>query len=168
MLEYVKVDQEADPYSIANTIALNALVARAKSKGELLAHLKKRGVEDDVAQATIFRLQENGLINDEEFAKAWTQSRHTSKKLSKRIIAGELRTRGVDQSSIDQALDEIDDESEYRTAFSLGMKKYNTMSRLESEVQIRRIQSLLQRKGFSFPTIARVIRELDVQSDELQ
>jgi regulatory protein len=168
MLEYVKVDQEADPYSIANTIALNALVARAKSKGELLAHLKKRGVEDDVAQATIFRLQENGLINDEEFAKAWTQSRHTSKKLSKRIIAGELRTRGVDQSSIDQALDEIDDESEYRTAFSLGMKKYNTMSRLEPEVQIRRIQSLLQRKGFSFPTIARVIRELDVQSDELQ
>jgi regulatory protein len=168
MLEYVKVDQEADPYSIANTIALNALVARAKSKGELLAHLKKRGVEDDVAQATIFRLQESGLINDEEFAKAWTQSRHTSKKLSKRIIAGELRTRGVDQSSIDQALDEIDDESEYRTAFSLGMKKYNTMSRLEPEVQIRRIQSLLQRKGFSFPTIARVIRELDVQSDELQ
>jgi regulatory protein len=168
MLEYVKVDQEADPYSIANTIALNALVARAKSKGELLAHLKKRGVEDDVAQATIFRLQENGLINDAEFAKAWTQSRHTSKKLSKRIIAGELRTRGVDQSSIDVALDEIDDESEYRTAFSLGMKKYNTMSRLEPEVQIRRIQSLLQRKGFSFPTIARVIRELDVQSDELQ
>ena len=168
MLEYLKVDQEADPYSIANTIALNALVARAKSKGELLAHLKKRGVEDDVAQATIFRLQESGLINDEEFAKAWTQSRHTSKKLSKRIIAGELRTRGVDQSSIDQALDEIDDESEYRTAFSLGMKKYNTMSRLEPEVQIRRIQSLLQRKGFSFSTISRVIRELDVQSDELQ
>ncbi len=168
MLEYVKVDQEADPYSIANTIALNALVARAKSKGELLAHLKKRGVEDDVAQATIFRLQESGLINDSEFAKAWTQSRHTSKKLSKRIIAGELRTRGVDQSSIDEALDEIDDESEYRTAFSLGIKKYNTMSRLEPEVQIRRIQSLLQRKGFSFPTIARVIRELDVQSDELQ
>ena len=168
MLEYVKVDQEADPYSIANTIALNALVARAKSKGELLAHLKKRGVEDDVAQATIFRLQENGLINDSEFAKAWTQSRHTSKKLSKRIIAGELRTRGVDQSSIDEALDEIDDESEYRMAFSLGMKKYNTMSRLEPEVQIRRIQSLLQRKGFSLPTIARVIRELDVQSDELQ
>ncbi len=166
MLEYVKVDQEADPYSIANTIALNALVARAKSKGELLAHLKKRGVEDDVAQATIFRLQESGLINDAEFAKAWTQSRHTSKKLSKRIIAGELRTRGVDQSSIDEALDEIDDESEYRTAFSLGMKKYNTMSRLEPEVQIRRIQSLLQRKGFGFGVIGRVIRELDIHSGE--
>ena len=168
MLKYNSVDQEADPYSIANTIALNALVARAKSKGELLAHLKKRGVEDDVAQATIFRLQEKGLIDDAEFAKAWTQSRHTAKKLSKRIIASELRTRGVDQQSSDEALDEIDDESEYRTAFSLAMRKYSTMSRLEPEIQVRRIQSLLQRKGFSFPTIARVIRELGVQSDELQ
>ena len=97
------------------------MVARAKSKGELLAHLKKRGVEDEVANATIYKLTQNGLINDAEFAKAWTQSRHKAKKLSKRIIAGELRTRGVDQSAIDEALDEIDDKSEYQTAFSLAM-----------------------------------------------
>lgn len=142
------------------------MVTRAKSKGELLAHLKKRGIEDDIASATIYRLQEAGLINDAEFAKAWTQSRHTSKKLSKRIIAGELRTRGVDQNSIDEALDEIDDEDEYRMAFSLAMKKYSTMSRLEADVQVRRIQSLLQRKGFGFGVIGRVIRELDIHSSD--
>ena len=149
-------------------IAQNALVARAKSKGELLAHLKKRGVEDDVANATIYKLTQNGLIDDVEFAKAWTQSRHNAKNLSKRIIAGELRTRGVDQNSIDEALDEIDEEAEYRTAFGLAMKKYSTISRMEPEVQIRRIQSLLQRKGFGFGTIGRVIRELDIHSTELQ
>lgn len=60
----------------------------------------------------------------------------------------------------------MDDESEYRTAFSLAMRKYSTMSRFEAEVQVRRIQSLLQRKGFSFSTISRVIRELGIQSDE--
>ena len=144
------------------------MVARAKSKGELLVHLKKRGVEDEVANATIYKLTQNDLINDAEFAKVWTQSRHNAKKLSKRIIAGELRTRGVDQNAIDEALDEIDDESEYRTAFSLAMKKYSTMSRLEPEVQIRRIQSLLQRKGFGFGVIGRVIRELDIHSAEQQ
>ena len=140
-------------------------MTRAKSKGELLAHLKKRGIEDDIASATIYRLQEAGLINDGEFAKAWTQSRHSSKKLSKRIIAAELRSRGVDQNSIIEALDEIDDEDEYRMAFSLAMKKYSTMSRLEAEVQVRRIQSLLQRKGFGFEVIGRVIRELDIHSN---
>ena len=143
-------------------------MARAKSKGELLAHLKKRGVEDDIAAATIFRLQEAGLVNDAEFAKAWSQSRHNSKKLSKRIIAGELRTRGVDQSSIDEALDEIDCEDEYRMAFSLAMKKYSTMSKLAADVQILRVQSLLQRKGFSFDLIGRVIRELDIHLGEHQ
>ncbi|TRZ73904.1 MAG: RecX family transcriptional regulator [Streptomycetaceae bacterium] len=131
-----------------------------------MAHLKKRGIEEDIANAVIYRLQEAGLVNDAEFAKAWTQSRHTSKKLSKRKIAGELRTRGVDQNSIDEALDEIDDEDEYRMAFSLAMKKYSTMSRLDAEVQIRRIQSLLQRKGFNFGVIGRVIRELDIHSGE--
>ena len=85
----------SDLYEIAHTIALNALVARAKSKGELLAHLKLRGVEDDIAQAVIFRLQESGLVNDRDFASAWANSRHSHKKLSKRIIAGELRQKGI-------------------------------------------------------------------------
>ena len=49
-------------------------------------------------------------------------------------------------------------------AFSLAMKKYATMSRLEADVQVRRIQSLLQRKGFGFEVIGRVIRELDIHS----
>ena len=137
-------------------------MARAKSKGELLAHLKTRGVEDDVAQAAIFRLQEAGLVNDREFAAAWATSRHSHKKLSKRIIAGELRQKGVTQEQIDEALDGIDDESEYRAAFDLAFKKFNTMSRLEPDVQIRRIQSLLQRKGFGFAVISRVLRELDL------
>ena len=66
------------------------------------------------------------------------------------------------QSAIDEALDEIDDESEYRSAFDLAFKKYNTMSRLEPEVQIRRIQSLLKRKGFVFGVISQVLKELDL------
>ena len=137
-------------------------MTRAKSKGELLAHLKTRGVEDDIAQAVIFRLQEAGLVNDLEFAKAWATSRHDFKKISKRIIAGELRQKGVLQEQIDEALDSIDDESEYRAAFDLAFKKYNTMSRLAPDVQVRRIQSLLARKGFGFGVITRVLRELDL------
>ena len=118
-----------------------------------------------MAQATIFRLQEAGLVNDQEFALAWATSRHEHKKISKRIIATELRQKGVTQEEINCALDTIDEDSEYQSAFSLAMKKYSTMSRLESDVQIRRIQSLLQRKGFGFPVIARVIRELGIGTE---
>jgi regulatory protein len=161
----VERGEGSDPYEVAYAIALNALVARAKSKGELLAHLKTRGVEDQVAQATIFRLSEAGLVNDQEFALAWATSRHNHKKISKRVIATELRQKGVTQEEINCALDTIDDDAEYQSAFELAMKKYATMSRLESDVQIRRIQSLLQRKGFGFPVIARVIRELGIGTE---
>lgn len=159
------MESSSDPYETAYAIALNALVARAKSKGELLSHLKARGVDDQVAQATIFRLTEAGLVNDQEFALAWAKSRHVHKKISKRIIATELRQRGVTQEEINHALESIDDNAEYQSAFELAMKKYATMSRLDSDVQIRRIQSLLQRKGFGFPIIARVIRELGIGTD---
>ena len=117
-----------------------------------------------MAQAVIFRLQEAGLVNDLEFARSWTQSRHSHKKLSKRVIATELRQKGVTQEEITEALDSIDDDAEYQTAFELAMKKYATMSRLEPDVQIRRIQSLLQRKGFSFSTIGRVMSDLGITS----
>jgi len=69
------------------------------------------------------------------------------------------------QSAIDEALDEIDDGSEYRSAFDLAFKKYNTMSRLEPDVQVRRIQSLQQRKGFGFGIISQVLKELDILSN---
>jgi regulatory protein len=71
----------------------------------------------------------------------------------------------VTQEEINHALDSIDDDAEYQSAFELAMKKYSTMSRLESDVQIRRIQSLLQRKGFGFPVIARVMKELGIGVD---
>ena len=81
------------------------------------------------------------------------------------MIATELRQKGVTQEEINCALDTIDDDAEYQSAFELAMKKYATMSRLESDVQIRRIQSLLQRKGFGFSVIARVIRELGIGTE---
>ena len=37
------------------------------------------------------------------------------------------------------------------------------MSRLEAEVKARRITSLLQRKGFGFSLIGRVLKELDLE-----
>jgi len=39
------------------------------------------------------------------------------------------------------------------------------MSRLEPDVQVRRIQSLLQRKGFGFGVISQVLKELDILSN---
>ena len=154
--------QGSDPYSLAQTIALVALAPRAKSRGELFAHLKKRGIADDIANAVLYRLQGQGLVNDEEFARAWVESRQRTKRLSKRVIASELRGKGVEDEIIMLVTSEIDDRLEYSIALDLALRKFRSISHLDSELIRRRIYSALARRGFSMGLISEVMREIGI------
>jgi regulatory protein len=154
------IEAGSDQLSAAQTIALNALAPRAKSRGELASHLKRRGIEDLAAEVVLDRLEKSGLVNDLEFARAWTDSRMRAKNLSKRVIAGELREKGVSAELIAIALDEIDNDLEYRAALELGMRKARSLKRFDEETRQRRLISALQRKGFNFSVISAVLKEI--------
>jgi regulatory protein len=126
----------------------------------LFKQLLKRGVDSEIANSVLDSLELQGLLNDLEFAKLWSESRQRAKKLSKRVIAGELRSKGVSQDIINEVIDDIDDESEYSQAFSLAQRKYNAISHLDPEVIYRRISGLLMRKGYGHGVCARIMREL--------
>ena len=151
-----------DLYEDAQSIALIALGPRAKSRGELFAHLKKRGVSEDVASAVLYRLQEQGLIDDEAFARAWSESRQRAKKLSKRVIAGELREKGISGEIIDQVCSEIDEDAEYAIALEMAHRKYRPISHLEIEIIRRRVHGALALRGFSSAIINAVLREIGI------
>ena len=151
-----------DLYEDAQSIALIALGPRAKSRGELFAHLKKRGVSEDVASAVLYRLQEQGLIDDEAFARAWSESRQRAKKLSKRVIAGELREKGISGEIIDQVCSEIDEDAEYAIALEMAHRKYRPISHLEIGITRRRVHGALARRGFSSSIINAVLREIGI------
>ena len=99
-------DEERDYVGAAQTICLNALAVRAKSRGELAAQLKRRGIPLDVANEVLDRLERSKLINDLDFDRAWSKSRLSSKKISKRVLAQELRRKEVADDLIAIALDE--------------------------------------------------------------
>jgi regulatory protein len=141
-------------------VALYALAPRARSREELNAHLLKRGSDPEIAVAVLDSLELQGLLNDLDFARIWSESRQRQKKLSKRVISSELRTKGVAQDIIDEVINEIDDEDEYSMAFALAERKFRSCSRLDPEVTYRRIHSLLARKGFGHGMVERVMREL--------
>jgi regulatory protein len=151
---------ELDSYSIAQTLALNALAPRARSRAELSVHLIKRGVSQADADAALENLELQGLVNDLEFAQAWSESRQRQKKLSKRVIASELRSKGVAEEIIDETMAEINDDNEYQMALDLATRKFRSCSHLDSDVIYRRIHSLLSRKGFDHGVASRILREL--------
>ena len=154
------IGEERDYVGAALTIALNALALRAKSRGELAAQLKRRGIPLDVADDVLDRLQRSGLINDLDFARAWSTSRLNSKKISKRVLAQELRKKEVSDDLIAIALEEISGEDEYDAALQLGQRKARSLANYETEVRERRITSALARKGYNYGIISRVLREI--------
>lgn len=153
-------DSESNSYSDAMNVALYALAPRARSRAELHTHLIKRNFDASVAEAVLDQLEIEGLLNDLEFAQLWSESRQRQKKMSKRIISQELRTKGVSQDIIDEVIAEIDDESEYKLAYALAERKYRSCSHLEPEKIYSRISGALSRKGFSGGLTSRIIREL--------
>ena len=151
--------ESSDPYSTAQTIAL---APRAKSRGELFDHLKRRGVPEDIANAVLYRLQEQGLVNDEEFARSWSESRQRTKKLSRRAIVNELRAKGIDGDIIEIVGSEIDENREHELALELASRKYRPISHLDRDLIRRRVQGALARRGFATGLINSVMRELGI------
>ncbi|MEY4422466.1 MAG: hypothetical protein RL581_1004 [Actinomycetota bacterium] len=154
------VNEPRDYVGAAQTICLNALAVRAKSRGELAAQLKRRGIPLDVATEVLDRLERSKLINDLDFARAWSKSRLSSKKISKRVLAQELRRKEVADDLIAIALDEISSEDEYEAALQLGERKARSLQNYTDDVRERRITSALARKGYNYGIISRVLKEV--------
>jgi regulatory protein len=154
------VNEPRDYVGAAQTICLNALAVRAKSRGELAAQLKRRGIPLDVATEVLDRLERSKLINDLDFARAWSRSRLSSKKISKRVLAQELRRKEVADDLIAIALDEISSEDEYEAALQLGERKARSLQNYTDDVRERRITSALARKGYNYGIISRVLKEV--------
>ncbi|MBM3704090.1 MAG: regulatory protein RecX [Actinobacteria bacterium] len=159
------MDYEPDPYSVATKIAVDALSRRARSRGELAEILAKRGTPEDVAERLIDRLVTQKLVDDHAFAQEWSRLRHRSKGLSRRVLAQELRKKSIAPEVIDEVLGEISRDDEIIAARNLVAKKLRSLNCFDSEVQYRRLHSLLARKGYSSNIISEAIRlELAIAS----
>lgn len=150
----------ADPESVARTIVLTKLTARARSRQELAEALAQRGVPDDVATRVLDRFAEVGLVDDAAFAKAWVESRQASRGLSRRALALELARRGVDADTVTDSLTSIDDETEYDAALALVTKKLRSTRNADSQARWRQLVGLLARRGYSPGLAMRVVGDV--------
>jgi regulatory protein len=132
-------------------LCLRLLTARARTRAELTAQLAKRGYPDDVSAEVLDRLADVGLIDDEDFAEQWVRSRRMHAGKGKRALAAELRTKGVDDEVIADALADIDADAERTRAEQLVADKLRR-ERLTDEADdakvARRLVGMLARRGY--------------------
>lgn len=163
--EETDLGPEADPESVARTIVLTKLTAKARSRHELAEALAARSVPDDVANKVLDRFTEVGLIDDAAFAESWVEGRQQSRGVSRRSLMQELRRKGIDDDVIQASVAELDEEHERSVARGLVDRKLRSTRGLAPDKRLRRLVGMLARKGYPASVAMAVVREAVHEDD---
>ncbi|NMO89889.1 regulatory protein RecX [Actinomycetospora sp. TBRC 11914] len=160
--------QSKDPQSAARTVCLNLLTTRARTRAELSAELARRGFDDAVAATVLDRLVEVRLLDDTAFAEQWVDSRHRHRGLGRRALSQELRRKGVDAETADEAVAGLDADAERDKARELVRRRLPSLDRVEPPAAARRLVGMLARKGYGAGLSYEVVRaEMAARGAEL-
>lgn len=149
--------QTADTREHAYKQALLFLSYRVRSEKEIRQNLQKHEIPEAVIEGTIEQLRREGFSNDEQFARAWVENRSLYRPRSRRALRLELRQKGLDDSIIDSALAQVDDDT---MAYAAGKKQTRKLKDQEWPEFRKKLAAFLARRGFSYATISPIIKRL--------
>lgn len=156
--EKIAALREQDTKEVAYQRALNFLSYRPRSEAEVQRKLTEIGFDDTVIAETMERLRRANLISDTQFAKEWVENRSTFRPRGRRVLAMELRQKGVADDVIQRALDGTVDEDEL--AYQAAVRKARRWADLDYAAFRERLGAFLMRRGFSYGTISNLIERV--------
>ncbi len=153
----IKELREADQFQRCFNNALRYLTYRPRSEVEIKVHLLRRACSQNVIHKVILKLKEQRLIDDLAFAQYWKDNRLSFSPRSRRLIKQELRQKGITVETIDEVLDDVNDEF---SAYKAGQRKVRTMTTSDYAEFHRRLSNYLRWQGFGYEVIESVIVRL--------
>lgn len=156
-----------DEIERAVTAALTFVSYRPRSEREVRDRLRLRDFSQPAIDQAVERMRGWEYLNDEEFARWWVENRGEHRPRGKRLLAGELRTKGVSSEVINEVLEaaEID---EFPAALEVARKRMNSLSGLEQQAQERRLGSYLARRGYGWDVVGPVLKTLFSEAEEAE
>lgn len=142
---------------------------RQRSEKEVRDYLKnlsfKRKVKGQeeissyIIDVIVQALKRKGLLNDEEFARAWVEGRRRSKKKGKIALKQELFQKGIDRDIVNELFSNsaIEQLSEEDLASQALERKLNSWKVLEPLDFKKKANGFLQRKGFEFEVVNKIV-----------
>jgi regulatory protein len=160
--EEIEALKDADTLEKAKQRALGLISYRPRSIQEVRRRLRRAGVDAAQIDEVVSGLQQAGLLDDASFSKTWVESRQESSPRSKRMIAWELRQKGVSEATVKASVEEVnDDEAAYR----LAVKRWPRVANLQPAFERRRkLTEYLARHGFNFDTIRDALARLEEET----
>ena len=137
--------------------ALLFLSYRARSETEIRQNLRRHEIPETVIDQTLERLRQDGFANDDQFAKAWVENRNAFRPRSRRMLAMELRQKGLGDEAVNSALESVDDEA---LAYEAAQKRAPRYKDLEWNDFRKKLSDFLARRGFSYSVTSTVVTRL--------
>lgn len=158
----IKRLQEQDTYEVAFQKALQFISHRPRSIEETRRRLSEKGFSDEVVETTLEKLLDKNYLDDLDFARQWIENRNEFRPRSDRLLAYELRLKGVADKDITQALEKFGGDQD-DLAYKAGIKKAKKC-RQETKFDFqKKVGGFLSRRGFHYgivkPTVERLWKE---------
>ncbi len=172
-----KVHDEASLYEYA----LGALGRRMRTVAEMKRLMRQKhisGDKDATIEAVVARLKEHRLLNDTQYAAAYSSTRKENSKFGKQRVITDLKIKGVHGEVIEGAIkNTYGDEDEEQLAREFVAKKRlkepakPKRGDLEGQKRFQRetakIFRTLLRAGFRIGTVMSVLKQWDVEDEVL-
>jgi regulatory protein len=137
--------------------AMRLLAYRDRSVYELKSRLITDHFPEDIAEEITLWLIDAGLLDDKKFCKSYVDARTAVKPMGKARLTRELRNKGISVEVIEEAVRDIDNDSEYDIAKTLIERKLLKIS--DKDNLVKKLESFLSRRGFDWEVINKVIAE---------
>lgn len=147
-----------DQDEVAYQRAIKLITYRDRSIAEIRQSLHQKQIPEEIIENVINRLGENGLLDDKRFANLWIENRNEFRPRSHRMLALELRKKGISEDIISQVLENTTaDEELAHKAAQKQIRRYKT---LEWQDFRRKLGSFLARRGFSYETVDLTVHQI--------
>jgi regulatory protein len=141
---YKKLSTDDKAYGLA----LEYVIRRMRSEGELHDYFRRKKYEPELAEQMIAKLKQAGYVDNLEFARRWVENRRLFKATSARRLKLELQQKKVSSDIIQTVLAE--DETDERQVLRELVAKKRKQSRYQDD---QKLIAYLARQGFSYDDI---------------
>jgi regulatory protein len=154
--------------------AVGALARRMRTVRDLKRLMRTRAEEgeagDRAMERVVDRLKELNYLSDTRFAADYTRLRKENEKFGRRRVQQDLVQKGIHKdliaSTLATAYDDVDEAALAREY--IARKRMKRPEGEDAKKQAARIMGRLMRAGFSAGAIFKVLREWDIEVDEIE
>lgn len=162
-----KIIEDTKYYQSYNKV-LNMISRRLRSEYEVLEYLKKSEIEEEDVKNIVDNLKKVGLIDDKEYAKAYTNDKINLSLDGPYKIKKHLIQNKIDEEIIDKVIENIDENIINEHIDKIIDKKIKTNTKYTSYMLKQKITIYLVNLGYSKDSVIKRLEIKDIKNPNLE